>query len=382
MMAGPKRRWFALLAALVFLIAAPGVAVAAAQCAAPAGFPNPRLLETMHRGVNLPGWDHPDPERRPTIEQLRALRDEGFTHIRLPVERPPLSDAEQQDFAEMLFEEIALLLSLDYTVSVDLHAGHLAEPYLQKGPEKAQAFLSAIWRRMAPAIRVFDTERVAIELLNEPPADSDTWNSVAEGLIADIRRWLPNRTIIVGPAGPQRHETLSGMKPFDDRNIVYAVHYYDPFHFTHQGANWGGPDDPLQYLTGLPFPADIGDEAVRANIAKLRDGGRDEIADELESSLTEPWTEDGISDAFNTMAEWAERYERPVIVNEFGALTFVAPRASRLEWLAAVSRQARAHCIGWTHWDFQDGFGLMDPETGMPDPGAIGALIAPDSPDY
>lgn len=377
-----KRRWFALLAALMFLAVVPGTAVAALQCAAPDGFPNPRLLETMRRGVNLPGWDDPDAARRPTIEQLRAVRAAGFTHIRLPVENPPLADTEQQVFAESLFEEIVLLLSLDFTVSIDLHAGHLAEPHLRSGADEAQAFLSAVWRRMTPAIRVFDPEKVAVELLNEPPTDAGTWRTVTAGLIADLRRWLPEHTIIVSPAGPQRHEDLAGMDPFADRNIVYAVHYYDPFLFTHQGANWGSPDDPLQYLAGLPFPAKLSDAAVRANIASLRGAGRDAIADELEQSLAEPWTEAGISAAFGMMAEWGERNARPVIVNEFGALTFVAPRASRLEWLAAVSRQARAHCIGWTHWDFQDGFGLMDPETGMPDKGVVGALIPEGSPDY
>jgi endoglucanase len=377
-----KRRWFALLTALAFLISVPGTAPAATQCASPEGFPNPRLLETMRRGVNLPGWDHPDPERRPTIEQLRAVRGEGFTHIRLPVERPPLADADQQAFAESLFEEIVLLLSLDFTVSIDLHAGHLAEPYLLQGADEAQAFLSGVWRRMAPAIRAFDPETLAVELLNEPPTDAGTWRTVTAGLIADLRRWLPEHTIIATPAGPQRHEDLAGMEPFGDRNIVYAVHYYDPFFFTHQGANWGGTEDPLQYLAGLPFPAEIGDEAVQASIESLRADGRDRTADELERSLTEPWTEDGIRAAFGMMAEWSELHDRPVIVNEFGALTFVAPRTSRLEWLAAVSRQARAHCIGWTHWDFQDGFGLMDPETGMPDKGVMGALIPEGNPDY
>lgn len=361
--------------AIALMIFAGGGLARAGECTAPEGFPNPRLLETMQRGVNLPGWDHPDPERRPTIEQLRALRGEGFTHIRLPVERPPLSDAEQQVFAGALFEQIVLLLSLDYTVSVDLHAGHEAEPYLIEGPDEAQAFLSAVWRRMAHAIRVFDPKKVAVELLNEPPAGAAHWHAVAGGLIADLRRWLPDHTIIVGPSGPQRHEDLAGMEPYGDRNIIYAVHYYDPFWFTHQGANWGGPNDPLQYLRGLPFPAQIGNDAVQANIAELRQDGREAIASELEYALSEPWTEDGIAAAFGMMAGWSEAHDRPVIVNEFGTLTFVAPRASRLRWLAAVSRQARAHCIGWTHWDFQDGFGLMDPDTGMPDQPVVDALI-------
>jgi endoglucanase len=377
-----KSRRIGLLAAIILFAVATGQVLAAPQCAAPAGFPNPELLETMRRGVNLPGWDHPDVERRPTIEQLRALSGEGFTHIRLPVENPPQDDAAQKDFAEALFEQIVLLLSLGYTVSVDLHAGHLAEPYLVQGPNEAQVFLSAIWRRMAPAIRVFDTRKVAVELLNEPPAGSADWHSVAGGLIADVRHWLPDHTIVVGPAGPQRHEDLAAMQPYGDHNIVYAVHYYDPFFFTHQGANWSGPDDPLQFLHDLPFPAAISDDAVQANIEALREAGRGEIAGELAYSLSQPWTQDGIADAFGMMADWSQRNERPVIVNEFGALTFAAPRTSRLDWLAAVSRQAQAHCIGWTHWDFQDGFGLMDPDTGMPDPGVINALIPPAAQDY
>ena len=82
------------------------------------------------------------------------------------------------------------------------------------------------------------------------------------------------------------------------------------------------------------------------------------------------------------MADWSQRTGQPVIVNEFGTLSFVAPRESRLAWLAAVGRQAEAHCIGWTHWDFQDGFGLMDPETGLPDRGVVDALAPAERQDY
>ncbi|MBO6718119.1 MAG: cellulase family glycosylhydrolase [Rhizobiaceae bacterium] len=381
-MPAPVRRRHVLLLAILILIVAGGGRAISAACPAPEGFPNPALLETMQRGVNLPGWDHPDPAMRPTIEQLRAVRDDGFTHIRLLVERPPLSDEAAPAFAEALFEQIVLLLSLGYTVTVDLHAGHLAEPYLRAGPDEAQAFLTAIWRRMAPAIRVFGPDKVAVELLNEPPTDSATWRTVSAGLIADIRRWLPERTIVASPSGPQRHEDLAGMEPFSDRNIVYAVHYYDPFLFTHQGANWGSPDDPLQHFANLPFPAELSDQAVQANIAALRENGLDAAAAELAYALSDPWAEEGIEAAFGMMAEWGERHQRPVVVNEFGALTFVAPRESRLEWLAAVGRQAAAHCIGWTHWDFQDGFGLIDPDTGMPDPGVVQALIPAPTQDY
>ncbi len=78
--------------------------------------------------------------------------------------------------------------------------------------------------------------------------------------------------------------------------------------------------------------------------------------------------------AFDMMAGWSARNGRSVIVNEFGVLSYHAPRQARLNWLAAVRWQAEQRCIGWTHWDFQDGFGLIDPGTGMPDPGVMDAL--------
>ena len=75
------------------------------------------------------------------------------------------------------------------------------------------------------------------------------------------------------------------------------------------------------------------------------------------------------------MSAWSAKHSVPVIVNEFGVLSHVAPRQSRLTWLAAVRRHAEERCLGWTHWDFQDGFGLIDPATGMPDEGIIRALV-------
>jgi hypothetical protein len=115
-------------------------------------------------------------------------------------------------------------------------------------------------------------------------------------------------------------------------------------------------------------------------IAELSKAGQQRAATVLRDALDTPWDEAGMAGAFDTMRDWSVAHDRPVIVNEFGALSHVAPRGARLEWLAAVRRQAEKRCIGWTHWDFQDGFGLIDSETGMPDAGIMQALT-PDA-DY
>ena len=343
-------------------------------CAVSENFANPKLLAAMRRGVNLPGWDHPDESRRPTLSQLQALSDKGFGHIRLLLDDSRLS-GDSEAYLDEMFEQIVLLLSLDYAVSLDLHAGGAIGRMFERDPREAEDHLSAMWRKIAARVRSFDPEKLAVELLNEPQTDSRTWWKAAAGLIVEIRRILPSTTIIVGPAGPQRHETLAGLEPFDDANVIYAIHYYDPFAFTHQGADWGGPDDPIRYLKDLPFPADASDKAIRDRIAELKAEGHERAAIMLAEALDAPWSEAAMKPAFDMMRDWSVRYSRPVIVNEFGVLSYFAPRQSRLDWLAAVRRQAEQRCIGWTHWDFQDGFGLIDPRTGMPDAGIMQALV-------
>jgi len=364
----------ALLAIALCFSAAASASDNSTACAAFATFPNPEMLKSMQRGVNLPGWDNPDEGERPTTIQLQALRDRGFSHIRLPLDEKQLSSSGSDAYLDQMFEEVILLLSLDHTVSLDLHAGGTIGAMFRDNPEAAERHIGDVWKKIAMRVRTLDPAKVAVELLNEPDMPSELWWPVAGRLIGAIRVVLPSTTIVVGPAGPQRHEALAGLDPLDDPNVVYAIHYYDPFVFTHQGADWGSVDDPLRQLQGLPYPAKLKDPVVQERLAALRTAGQDEAAETLRRSLEEPWDETAMTAAFDMMSGWSARRSRPVIVNEFGVLSYHAPRQSRLDWLAAVRADAEERCIGWTHWDFQDGFGLIDPATGMPDVGIMRAL--------
>ena len=47
--------------------------------------------------------------------------------------------------------------------------------------------------------------------------------------------------------GPGQWNSISGLKslqlPEDDQNLIITVHYYLPFEFTHQGAEWVNGSD-------------------------------------------------------------------------------------------------------------------------------------------
>jgi endoglucanase len=95
--------------------------------------------------------------------------------------------------------------------------------------------------------------------------------------------------------------------------------------------------------------------------------------------LRKPWTEDRVAAEIALAGPWIVRHRRPVIINEFGVLAGKAPAPDRARWLRIVRRAAEAHCIGWAHWDYADGFGFVrrvgDRE--VPDEQILKALLAP-----
>jgi endoglucanase len=184
---------------------------------------------------------------------------------------------------------------------------------------------------------------------------------------------LPDTTLIVGPVNWQRADSLPAFRPLSDLNIVYAIHFYDPMVFTHQG-HWDA-QDPLHSIGGLPYPVRADDPEVQAIRRQLSNERSTATLVMLDKAIAASAASSGIEKWLEPAAAWQHRFSRPIIINEFGVLKAAAPRDSRLRWLGAVTAYAREHCWGWTHWELAQGFGLVDDNTGKPDAGVLRALL-------
>jgi endoglucanase len=333
----------------------------ACEASPAAGVPQARLA-ALARGFNLPGWLEGPTPRRPDMAVLASLHARGFRHIRLPVGTELLMEefSSRADVARQLAEldfAIDTLTRLGFAVSIDMHPGdrfgrlHLAEP------QRAFGLLESLWRQLARRYSGRSPERVFFEVLNEPTVSWTIWKDQGPRLAATIRREAPLHTIIYGHPDYQRIDALADVIPLPDANVVYAAHFYDPMIFTHQGLDWS--DDPLRYLRKVPFPARLTDPPVTALLSELDRQGRDAAATLVRTALREPWTQDRIDAAIAVAAGWAQRHQRPVIINEFGVLGWKADPSDRARWLRTVRSAAERHCIGWTHWDYADGFGFV-----------------------
>ena len=343
------------------------------------GVPAQRLA-ALARGFNLPGWLDGSETRRPDIGTLAALHRRGFTHVRLPVtpERLMAAFSAPADVARDRAElDAALdrLLAIGFSVSLDLHPGERLSRLHQAEPERAFALIDALWRELARHYARRPADRVFFEVLNEPAVSRPVWEMQGPRLAATIRANAPDHTIIFGTTDFQQISALPSVPPLALPNVVYAVHYYAPMAFTHQGLDWS--DDPLRDLHDVPFPLSRQDRKAERLLQELRAAGRAAAAEELGKALREQWDARRVAAEVARAGDWARRHRQAVVLNEFGVLAWKAPVVDRLYWLETVRRAAEQACVGWAHWDYADAFGFVrrvgDPE--IPDQAVLRALL-------
>jgi len=369
-------RWFA--AGLVALLAAIPNPAAATACEYRTGSVPPQAIASLSRGFNLAGWLDGPESIPPDIAVLRTLRKAGMTHVRLPVSaervmRRFTSQRDVNDQLQSLDRALTMLLSLGYHVSVDLHPGERFSGLHHDDPTASMDALRDGWSHLADIINRHPPALVFAELLNEPDIAPARWQTEAEQLAGFVRDRLPRTTLIVGPTNWQRADSLPDFRPLSDPNVVYAIHFYDPMVFTHQG-HWDLAD-PLSNIRGLPFPIEAEDPAVQNIRQQLIAGAKPRALAMLDSAIAQAKSGDVINSQLQPAVAWQQQFSRPLIINEFGVLKGGAPEQSRLRWLRSVVNFAERHCWGWTHWEYAQGFGLLDAKTGKPDADIMRALL-------
>ena len=333
----------------------------------------------LARGFSLTGWFDEPVARPPDLVRLRALARRGFTHVRLPVAAESVmtrfsSRTEIAARRRAIGTGLDALAAAGLAVVVDLHGGDRLGDLFRRDPKAAREAVIEAWGVLGPLVEARVARKVSAEVLNEPPLDDAAWRPMQAAIVAAMRREMPTATFVVSTGGPQRVEHLTASAPIADRNTVYAVHYYDPMVFTHQGADWIRPD-PIGWLHDVPFPIRAGDPRFAALLASFRATGPKRVADYLASLSGRSFGVAGIERDMRALGAWSRAHGRAVVIGEFGVYRDHAAPADRVAWLAAVSAAAAKNCIGWTHWEYRDGFGFVDATSGDADEAVLSALF-------
>lgn len=182
-------------------------------------------------------------------EFFLRVAEAGFDHIRLPVSWTYHADLEAPYLVdETFFQRVDEILDMAEAIGVQLILNDHHHDELDADPLAESPRFLAIWNQIAT--RYADKgDWLHFEILNEPHGVfsqvPEMWNELQADALAVIRQTNPTRKVLIEPVSFSSISRLDDLDVPDDPNLIASVHYYDPFPFTHQGANWITPTPPL-----------------------------------------------------------------------------------------------------------------------------------------
>ena len=324
---------------------------------------------TRMRGINMGGWlsqidaiQEKDPEKFPGIDKhmetflgagdFANVKSWGFDHVRLPVDSYLFfteEDAPIENRLANIDRAIDFAQRSGLKLILDLHEcpGHdfseATKSPVQKLFSEDDAYIKRtekIWACLAE--RYAQHNHVLFETLNEPVAPTmEIWNNVKDRLCREIRRHAPNSTIITGSNMWNWPSMFDRLTPFDDDNIIYSVHFYEPLLFTHQNAPW--IDNPESKETRT-YPGDYGPGLVRKYGLTMSFG---------------VWDRERIAKEFAPVNRFRKKYNVQIICNEFGVYAPVELQA-QLRWYDDLLSVLKKMEIGFSYWNYKNlDFGII-----------------------
>jgi len=220
---------------------------------------------------------------------------------------------------DSLIHELAarsVYVTLVLVPMADARGPFWTSPSLQRSFIEHWKVLATRYRNLA-SIAGFD-------LLNEPVPPGRTyedrqimWLDFAERLGKEIRSVDPNRVLIVESAPDATTSSFNNMKTLPLENVVYSVHAYAPFDFTHQEV-------VKQASTPMSYGSSSGMDVNRQELYKLL----------------------AVVEAFSS------KYNVPILVGEFSCVRW-APNASAERYISDSTDFFEEKGWSWMYHDFR-----------------------------
>lgn len=270
-------------------------------------------------------------------EDFDKIRKAGFMHVRLTIRVPLLNELKPDSISMEDIEVIKkvvdeILRNKLILIFNPVHASKEFKKRLENEPLLQTAFIK-FWGDLAMHFSAYNSNNFIVEPFNEPHfKDADNWYHLQEQLVAEIRKAMPEKTILVTPV-TETIAAVTSMKLLKDKNVLYSFHFYLPFELTHQGASWTWKSFPKGYT----YPNN------NWNIDRMR------------------------IEFFDPLHNWAQKNNISLYGGEFGVIKN-ADKDSRLKWLGDVAKLMKENKYPGAVWEFKQGdFSILSPTNNQSD---------------
>jgi endoglucanase len=262
----------------------------------------------------------------------------GFTSsVRLPVRwsnhaTPDAAATIDPKFFERVDSVVDRLLARGVTVVLNMHHyrqldGDTLDPNERAVPTNlVDVRMLAMWKQIAQRY-ANRSANLIFEIYNEPHGRLESrWNDLASRAIRLIRQSNAKRILVIGPTQYNSASKLPELLIPPDPHLILTVHHYDPFDFTHQGAEWVVP-------------------AKQTGVECCSDAQKRDMLRSLDLAASE-----------------SKRLNYPIFVGEFGAYS-KAPEQARVSYSRFMRDAMEERALPWFYWELASGFGIYDPTT-------------------
>ncbi len=291
---------------------------------------------------------------KPSIDQhdFNLIKVLGFKSIRVPVafrffetqKIPLVTVLKRLDAIVALCNKNKLKLVIDYHYGEFNEANYITET----------AKIVNLWLILTKRYKHINYDNLLFEIYNEPPhMNEKIWKDAAYNIVTAIRKIDTKRTLIVGASNFNSIYELSRFVRLADENVIYTFHFYEPFFFTHQGANWVG--DQVATI-GVPFPYSAEKFPTLNPKAKKTWGETNYHKYQTDGN------ERALFDKLTIAKKWGEKYGVPILCGEYGVYNQYADLDSRCRYIKAMRKTLKTLNIPGMLWDYNGTFSIFTGE--------------------
>ena len=317
------------------------------------------ILNKFRTGVNISYFENYWKKSSALLDQYDKLLEKvelaqqiGFTSIRLPISFDnyliPGSNTLNPELIRELAEVYDYIDKHDMNLIITYHYGQL---YKKADQAKESLRIADMWSQLVKNFKGKGYHNLFFGLYNEPRIPSDNWYFAKGKMMSVLRPLDQERYWIIGSTDYNGIDAFAHLRVIpNDKKIIYTFHFYQPYIFTHQGADW---DPEKTYIRVLPYP---------------------HTPAEMPPLPTRPMTKDMVYNYYhyNTKGnklfiagriqkifDWLVEHQVPVICTETGVINNV-PQQYRENYLSDATSVMTQFGIPVLVWDLDQTFTIID----------------------
>lgn len=299
-------------------------------------------------GINLTGlerfWEINDTKYNTIIKDIDKLYALGFRDIRLPFSFYSKYNVKSK---RKIIRGLKRISKHIQKKNMSLILCYFDSEITSETKEIHVNKVKEYWKLISKKLKKYHNY-IYYEILNEPQLYPQEWDLFAQEIIKEIRKEDTNTKILVGATNYNSIYELSRKQPFVFKNLIYVFHFYEPFIFSHQGADWVGNQNktidipyPYNALTMPEMNAEILGTAGEINY-------RDYNVMANKTSLQHK---------IEIVSAWANKHNVALWCTEFGAINTI-PSSYRCNYFKDVLSVLKEKNIKSYLWEYKGNFGI------------------------